>query len=147
MKRFILTTLILFLTAGFSFAESFNSDLYLYCHNTGSDQYKYDVMMKQALIVNDLQLNNEQKKQIEVIFNTYGSDYAELQGSLSENKEIYSKMKKDKTSFSTKSEQRKKIRDLKKEIKKLQKSMIKETKKILTHKQRSKYNTLIKNVF
>ena len=147
MKRFILTTLILFLTAGFSFAESFNSDLYLYCHNTGSDQYKYDVMMKQALIVNDLQLNNEQKKQMEVIFNTYGSDYAELQGNLSENKEIYSKMKKDKTSFSTKSEQRKKIRDLKKEIKRLQKSMIKETKKILNHKQRSKYNTLIKNVF
>ena len=32
---------------------------------------------------------------MEVIFNTYGTDYAELQGSLNENKEIYSKMKKD----------------------------------------------------
>ena len=102
MKRFILTTLILFLTTGFAFAESFDSDLYLFCHNTGSDKYKYDVMMKQALVVNDLQLNNDQKKQMEVIFNTYGSDYAELKGSLNENKEIYSKMKKDKTSFSTK---------------------------------------------
>ena len=104
-------------------------------------------MMKQALVVNDLQLNNDQKKQMEVIFNTYGSDYAELQGSLNENKEIYSKMKKDKTSFSTKSEQRKKIRYLKREIKKLQKNMIKETKKILNHKQRSKYNTIIKSIF
>ena len=147
MKRFILTTLIVFLTTGFAFAESFDSDLYLFCHNTGSDKYKYDVMMKQALVVNDLQLNNDQKKQMEVIFNTYGSDYAELQGSLNENKEIYSKMKKDKTSFSTKSEQRKKIRDLKREIKKLQKNMIKETKKILNHKQRSKYNTIIKSIF
>ena len=147
MKRFILATLILFLTTGFAFAESFDSDLYLFCHNTGSDKYKYDVMMKQALVVNDLQLNNDQKKQMEVIFNTYGSDYAELQGSLNENKEIYSKMKKDKTSFSTKSEQRKKIRDLKREIKKLQKNMIKETKKILNHKQRSKYNTIIKSIF
>lgn len=147
MKKIILTALILFFTTGFAFAESFNSDLYLFCHNTGADQYKYDVMMKQALIVNDLQLDKEQKKQMEIIFNTYGSDYAELQGSLTENKEIYSKMKKDKSSLKTKSEQRKKIRDLNKEVKKLQKKIIKETKKILNHKQRGKYNTLIKNIF
>ena len=54
---------------------------------------------------------------------------------------------KDKTSFKTKSDQRKKIRDLNREVKKVQKALIKETKKLLTHKQRSKYNTLVKSLF
>ena len=65
MKRFILSTLVLLFTTGFAFAESFDSDLYLYCHNTGSDKYKYEVLSKQALIVNDLQLSKEQKKELE----------------------------------------------------------------------------------
>ena len=147
MKRFILTTLVILFTTGFSIAESFDSDLYLYCHNTGSDKYKYEVLMKQALIINDLQLNKEQKKELEIVFNKYAEDYAQLAESVEENKTIYKQMKKDKTSFKTKSDQRKKFRDLNREVKKVQKALIKETKKLLTHKQRSKYNTLVKSLF
>lgn len=103
--------------------------------------------MTQELIANDLHLTKEQHKDLENIFNLYIDDYAVLANDLSENQEIYKKMKKDKTSLKTKIIQKRKIKDIKKEVNKLQKRIVKETKNILTNKQKTKYKTLIKSVF
>lgn len=146
MRKIIFTFLVLFMTSGFCFAETFDTDLFLFCHNTGEDKYKYEVLMKQALVVNALQLEKDQRKQLEVVFNKYSSDYAVLAKSLEDNKTIYNQMKKDKTSLKVKSNQKKKISGLRKEIKKVKRTMDKDTKKILNHKQRSKYNSLKKSI-
>ena len=147
MKKIFVTLCFLIIFTPLGFAENLNSDIYLFCNNTGTDKYKHDILMTQELIVNDLQLTKEQKKDLENIFNLYIDDYSVLISDLNENKEIYTKMKKDKTCLKTKHEQKKKINNLQKEVNKLQNKIIKETKNILTDKQKSKYKTLLKSVF
>lgn len=147
MKKWLLILCLLFFSALNCFAENFNSDIYLFCNNTGIDKYKYDILMVQELIVNDLQLTKEQRKNLENIFNLYIDDYSVLANDLAENKEVYKKMKSDKTSFGVKRKQKRKINDIKKEVNKLQNKIIKETSGILTSQQKSKYKTVMKSVF
>lgn len=147
MKKWLLILCLLSVSALNCFAENLNSDIYLFCNNTGADKYKYDMLMIQELIVNDLQMTTEQRKDLENIFNLYIDDYAVLASDLAENQELYKKMKKDKTSFKVKSKQRKKINDIKKEVNKLQIKIEKEIKYILTSKQKTKYKTIVKSVF
>jgi len=151
LNKLIKTLFIFFclsiISASASLAENLNSDIYLFCNNTGTDKYKYEILMTQELIVNNLQLSKEQRKDLEDIFNLYIEDYSVLANDLAENKDIYKKMKQDKASFKTKHLQKRKINDLKKEVNKLQNKIIKETKNILTSKQRAKYKTIIKSIF
>ncbi len=147
MKKWLLILCLLFFSALNCFAENLNSDIYLFCNNTGIDKYKYDILMVQELIVNDLQLTKEQRKDLENIFNLYIDDYSVLANDLAENKEVYKKMKSDKTSFGVKRKQKRKINDIKKEVNKLQNKIIKETSGILTSQQKSKYKTVMKSVF
>jgi len=147
MKNVLLIFSLLICLAPIVKAENLNSDIYLFCNNNGTDKYKYEILMTQELIANDLHLTKEQHKDLENIFNLYIDDYAVLANDLSENQEIYKKMKKDKTSLKTKIIQKRKIKDIKKEVNKLQKRIVKETKNILTNKQKTKYKTLIKSVF
>jgi len=147
MKKWLLILCLFSFSALNCFAENLNSDIYLFCNNTGADKYKYDMLMIQELIVNDLQLTTEQHKDLENIFNLYIDDYSTLASDLAENKELYKKMKQDKTSFKVKNKQKRKINDIKKEVNKLQKKIIKETKGILTSKQKSKYKTIMKSIF
>lgn len=147
MKKLFIAFCLLFISTSACFAENLNSDIYLFCNNTGAEKYKYDILMAQELIVNNLQLSKEQRKDLEEIFNIYIEDYSILANDLAENKELYKKMKQDKTSFKSKNLQKRKINDIKKEVNKLQNTIIKETKHILTSKQRAKYKTIIKSIF
>lgn len=147
MKKWLLILCIILFSNSIGFAENLNSDIYLFCNNTGADKYKYEMLMAQELVVNDLQMTKEQRKDLENIFNLYIDDYAVLASDLAENKAMYNKMKKDKTSFSVKSKQRKNINDIKKEVNKLQNRIEKEIKYILTSKQKAKYKTIVKSIF
>lgn len=147
MKKIFFTFCLLTFLTQASFAENLNSDIYLFCNNTGADKYKYEFLMIQELLVNDLQLTKEQRKDLENIFNRYIDDYSVLANNLEENNEIYKKMKSDKTSLTKKLEQKHKIKDAKKDINRLQNKITKETKNILTTKQKSKYKTVLKSVF
>jgi len=147
MKKWLLILCIILISTSNCYAENLNSDIYLFCNNTGAEKYKYNMLMVQELVVNDLQLTKEQRKDLENIFNLYIDDYAVLANDLAENKELYKKMKKDKTSFSVKSKQRRKIKDIKKEVNKLENKIIKEIKEILTSRQKAKYKTVVKSIF
>lgn len=147
MKKFFLILGLLLISTTICYAENLNSDIYLFCNNTGVDKYKYELLTTQELIVNDLQLSKEQRKDLEEIFNIYIEDYSVLANDLQENKVLYKKMKQDKTSLKNKNLQKRKIKDLQKEIKKLQRKIINETKDILTSKQRSKYKLITKSIF
>ena len=147
MKKLFITLCLVYISTLSCFAENLNSDIYLFCNNTGADKYKYDMLMIQELIVNDLQMTKEQRRDLETIFNLYIDDYAILASDLAENKELYKKMKNDKTAFRVKSKQRKRIKDIKKEVNKLEEKILKETKNILTSKQKSKYKRVVKGIF
>lgn len=123
------------------------SDVYLFCDQTGIEKCKYDIIMRQALIINNLQLNDKQKKQMDEVFYKYGENRALLMHKLRNEQKNYEALKTNKASLKTKLEQKAKIKKINKSIANLDKIITKETKKILTPSQRSKYKTLQTSLF
>jgi len=147
MKRFFILFTILILNSTFVQAQCNISDVYLYCDQTGVEKCKYDIIMRQALIVNNLQLNEVQKKQMVELFNKYGEDRAIIMNELRGERKVYEELKTNKASLKSKSEQKRKIKKINKKLAAFDKVIVKETKKILTKRQRYKYQVLQNSLF
>lgn len=147
MRKLVILIAILFISTNFVFADSFNSDLNLYCDNKGIDKCDYDFFVKTALIANDLKLSEEQKKQLEGVYNTYSPERSSIQNSLNIQKSELNNLRQQKASLSKKSAKKSEIRASKKALKKIDKQIKKDVRKFLTRTQRGQYNKLERALF